>query len=68
MTTCQTVPEEALDTDHELTGFVRTREIMSSRSRLHSDLGSVLLSKARTLGSIAIAVRVSLSSEEIEAD
>ena len=29
LTTCQTVPEEALDTDHELTGFVRTRTIMS---------------------------------------
>ena len=28
--TCQTVPEEALDTDHELTGFVRTREFMSN--------------------------------------
>ena len=57
-----------LDTDHEMTGFVCTVHIMSSRSRLRSDLGSVLLSKARTLGSIAIAVRVSLSSEEIEAD
>ena len=26
--TCQTVPEEARDTDHELTGFVRTGEVM----------------------------------------
>ena len=30
LTTCQTVLEEALDTDHELTGFVRTRGFMSS--------------------------------------
>ena len=48
--------------------LVRPLRIMSSSCRLRSDLGSVLLSKARTLGSIAIAVRVSRSSEEIEAD
>ena len=54
--------------DFDISSLVRPRYFMSSSCRLHSDLVSVLLSKARTLGSIAIAVRVSLSSEEVEAD